>query len=494
MTRHLSRRAILAGLLASAGHGAMAQAPVSTPRPPQRGVVVAGGSRSNALVEKSGVVGTVAFALADADTGEVLDFRQPGRPMPPASTLKAVTSLYALDRLGSDFRFETKVLADGDVVNGELRGDLYLVGGGDPTLTSDGLLTLAESVAEAGIARISGKFYVWADALPRSDRIDADQPEVVAYNPSYGGLNANFNRVHFEWIPEGDEISITMQARAIKTSPESNVARMHLVDRSAPVYEYRRGRNVDEWSVARASLGKKPGARWLPVRFPGLYTGDAFRSVARLQGLNLPFPEISDAKPVGTVVASTFSAGLDDVLRGMMRYSTNITAEAVGMASGLVNGVPLQNLVGSGSRMAGWAETRFGTRRMTFRDHSGLGYDSEISASDMVDILRQGEGVEALMKSMSIPDPNRTDGKPMEGVSAVAKTGTLNFVSSLVGYVYTKSGRRLVFAILTADRQRRDAIPPEQRERPPGSRSWANRSRRLQRRLLAQWAKEFETS
>jgi len=98
------------------------------------------------------------------------------------------------------------------------------------------------------------------------------------------------------------------------------------------------------------------------------------------------------------------------------------------------------------------------------------------------------------MKSLSVPDPNRADGKPMAGVSAVAKTGTLNFVSALVGYMYTKSGRRLVFAILTADKQRRDSIPTEQRERPPGSRTWANRSRRLQKRLLSEWAHQFERS
>ena len=162
------------------------------------------------------------------------------------------------------------------------------------------------------------------------------------------------------------------------------------------------------------------------------------------------------------------------------------------MSASLVNGVPLANLIGSGSRMAGWAQTRFGTRRMTFRDHSGLGYDSEINAQDMVDILRQGQSCESLMKSLAIADPERTDGKPLDGVTAVAKTGTLNFVSSLVGYIYTKSGRKLVFAIFTADKQRRDSIPTELRERPPGSRSWANRSRRLQKRLLAEWARQFE--
>ena len=46
------------------------------------------------------------------------------------------------------------------------------------------------------------------------DRIDGGQPEHVAYNPSYGGLNLNFNRVHFEWKKRQDDYEVTMQARA----------------------------------------------------------------------------------------------------------------------------------------------------------------------------------------------------------------------------------------------------------------------------------------
>ena len=68
-----------------------------------------------------------------------------------------------------------------------------------------------------------------------------------------------------------------------------------------------------------------------------------------------------------------------------------------------------------------------------------------------------------------------------------AKTGTLNFVSSLAGFVTVPGGRDLAFAIFTADTARRDAIPPAERERPPGSKSWARRSRRLQKQLIREW-------
>jgi D-alanyl-D-alanine carboxypeptidase/D-alanyl-D-alanine-endopeptidase (penicillin-binding protein 4) len=70
----------------------------------------------------------------------------------------------------------------------------------------------------------------------------------------------------------------------------------------------------------------------------------------------------------------------------------------------------------------------------------------------------------------------------------VAKTGTLNFVSGLSGYIAAPDGRSLVFAIYAADAARRDAVPLAEREQPAGGASWAKRARSLQSRLIEGWA------
>jgi D-alanyl-D-alanine carboxypeptidase/D-alanyl-D-alanine-endopeptidase (penicillin-binding protein 4) len=77
-------------------------------------------------------------------------------------------------------------------------------------------------------------------------------------------------------------------------------------------------------------------------------------------------------------------------------------------------------------------------------------------------------------------------------VKVVAKTGTLNFVSGLAGYMSTPQARDIVFAIFAADVDRREAIPRAQREGPPGARPWANRARTLQRALLARWGQSYD--
>ncbi|MGI9389708.1 MAG: D-alanyl-D-alanine carboxypeptidase/D-alanyl-D-alanine endopeptidase [Boseongicola sp.] len=443
------------------------------------------------LVRAAGLSGTVTYLLADANTGEVLDSRLQARAMPPASTMKAITSLYALERLGPKYHFKTDVYARGNILNGRLEGDLILAGGGDPTLDTDRLAELAIALREAGVTEVTGRLLIWSGALPRGDRIDSEQPEHVSYNPAFCGLNLNFNRVHFEWKPNSKGFDVTMQARGLKFSPATDVAGVSIVERKAPVFDYVRGARADRWTVARWALGKKNGARWLPVRFPALYSGDVFRTLARSNGIVLPPPELLEHQPEGQLIASISSDPLADVLADMMRYSTNLTAEATGLAASLANEVPVANLLGSGSRMAGWAESKFGVKGARFRDHSGLGYDSAIHAKGMVDIIRQNPHVAELMKPLNVPDTTGKKGANLGGVSAVAKTGTLNFVSSLTGFITTKNRRTLAFAIFTADIGKRDAIPPEERERPPGARGWARRSRRLQKSLLGTWATAF---
>jgi D-alanyl-D-alanine carboxypeptidase/D-alanyl-D-alanine-endopeptidase (penicillin-binding protein 4) len=83
---------------------------------------------------------------------------------------------------------------------------------------------------------------------------------------------------------------------------------------------------------------------------------------------------------------------------------------------------------------------------------------------------------------------NRMPNSPLE---VVAKTGTLNFVSTLAGYVQAPSGRSLAFSVFCADLDRRDRLTPEQMERPPGGRTYNRRAKRLQQVLVRRWGAMF---
>ncbi|KKL18664.1 hypothetical protein LCGC14_2473280, partial [marine sediment metagenome] len=188
------------------------------------------------IIADSGITGTVAFAVIDVESGVWLEASNATDGIPPASSIKAITALYALDQLGPDHVFETRLLATGGVVNGEVQGDLLLVGGGDPTLDSDNLGKMAEDLKEAGIIGVKGKFKVYEGSLPSTFAIDPEQPDHVGYNPGVSGIALNYNRVHFEWKRDGNGYDVTMEGRAARYAPAVRAASMEVVDRSGPVY------------------------------------------------------------------------------------------------------------------------------------------------------------------------------------------------------------------------------------------------------------------
>ena len=116
----------------------------------------------------------MALVIEDMTTGDVLVTHRAAVPGPAASTLKLATAIAALDRLGAEHRFATRVLATGTIdPAGRLAGDLVLQGGGDPLLDLDGLMTLALAVHEAGVRVVEGRF-VLDDTSPAEAA--GDQP------------------------------------------------------------------------------------------------------------------------------------------------------------------------------------------------------------------------------------------------------------------------------------------------------------------------------
>jgi D-alanyl-D-alanine carboxypeptidase/D-alanyl-D-alanine-endopeptidase (penicillin-binding protein 4) len=493
MGEMVSRRGFLVGGAAAASLLAVpacANAPAQSLRPALRpsGGRAATVPAVDAMVSKAQLGGKVVFAVADAETGALLEGRDPQRGLPPASVVKALTAIYALNTLGPAHRFETRLIATGPIQNGILSGDLVLAGGGDPLLDTNGLAEMAAQMKAAGLRELRGRFLVWGGALPYANVIDAGQPDHVGYNPAVSGLSLNHNRVHFEWARNGQGYGIKMDARSDRYRPDVRVARMQVVARDLPVYTYSDAQGVDQWTVAQSALGKG-GARWLPVRRPDLYAGEVFRIFASAHGIRLPAEEVARSLPAGTVTVRRQSAPLPEILRDMLRYSTNLTAEMVGLAATQAIGGQPGSLAASANAMNAWASTALGLSEPALVDHSGLGDRSRLAAADMVAALvqarRQGM-LPDLLRSFPMRDAN---GRTAAGhpVKVNAKTGTLNFVSGLAGYMARGTGKPLAFAVFAADAARRDGIPRAERERPQGAQGWNRRAKTLQQDLIERW-------
>ena len=437
------------------------------------------------LIRTAQLGGDVGYLVADLRSGLVLEEHNARKALPPASTAKAITSLYALEALGAGYRFVTRVIATGPISGGVLQGDLILAGGADATLSTDDLGAMAARLAATGLRRITGRFQVWGGAIPYAEEIATDQPIHVGYNPAISGMILNYNRVHFEWRRAGNGYELGMDARGESHRPRAYTASAALANRRDPLFTYRQQGGKEQWTVAAARLGKG-GSRWLPVRQPELYAGDVFQTLARAQGVDLPAPQPVRNLAGGTVLVSHASEALPGILRDMMKYSTNLTAEAVGMTASAARGAN-PALGRSGAAMSDWLAARAGIRGAKFVDHSGLNVQTRVSAADMVHALRvvgAPMGLRGLMKGFSLRDDQ---GRTIKNhpIRVDAKTGTLNFVSTLAGYLTARDGTELVFAIFTGDVARRARA--KNAEAPEGAGEWVKRSKILQSRLVERW-------
>jgi D-alanyl-D-alanine carboxypeptidase/D-alanyl-D-alanine-endopeptidase (penicillin-binding protein 4) len=572
IARHAFRRVALVALLAALiAAPAVARAPGSAPLPAPRPALIAAAQSASlvvraparpaaataaapqgaapafigdALVTEAGLTGHVGFVLIDMATGEVLDARHPDGPFPPASTAKAITAVYALETLGPEHRFVTELRADGPIRGGTISGALALVGGGDPDLDTDDLADLMDQAARAGLKKVTGVLTVDGRALPSVVRIDPEQPEHVAYNPSVGGLNLNYNRALFEWRKAKGGHDLSVRAAARRNGPAISAVTVALGAPGSAVFTALGDQGgAEAWTVAPGALGKD-GGRWLPVRRPDIYAGDSLRALGAARGVTLPAPRAGRAPDDMIVIARHESPPLRDIIRGMLRWSTNLTAEALGMAA---SGPVARDLDQSSDRMTTWMVRRAGLAMRTgpsLRNHSGLSAESRITPMQMATFLRAaalgttstatptatgwpgvftnpgslvalagaapGGGRPAAYVAPGVAAGARSDadlprgdlhgllrevalgsGKdaPPKGVRAVAKTGTLLFVRGLVGYLDAASGRRLTFAIYAEDLGRRSGLEDLESDRRASG--WSSRARAMERRLLNAWARRF---
>jgi len=438
------------------------------------------------------VSGPTGFALADAQTGQIIDEGLAGRALPPASVAKVATALYALENLGPTRRFVTRFLTGGRVQDGALHGDLILATGGDPKFDTDALGTLINNLKAAGVRRITGGFYVYDGAFPYMRQIDDRQTAYASYNPAISGVVFNFNRVHFEWKRAGDGYSFAMDARAKRYAPKVTVIQTKLSDHDAPVFTYRDSKDKEVWHVARNALGNG-GARWLPVRNPAAYLGDVATTLSAQLGVSLPAAQVT--RELGDVgeLARVISEPVEELVRGMLKYSTNVTAEVLGMAASFQRGVQVSNLRSSARAMNAWAKTRFGLTGLSMVDHSGLGDASRVSARAMISLLTDAKAKAALMPLLKAYKTDRHEGPVVSSapLTTLAKTGTLDFVTSLAGYVAGPNGETRAFAMISADLPRREEAKQIGKEVPVGARTYRAQARLLQRDMLHYWTVKY---
>jgi D-alanyl-D-alanine carboxypeptidase/D-alanyl-D-alanine-endopeptidase (penicillin-binding protein 4) len=415
---------------------------------------------------------TVAFLVRSLRTGETIYARQPQTWLVPASTMKVLTTVAAAERLGWGFRFETRVIAMGPIVDGVVDGDLLVVGTGDPTINArhpsrvDVLDDWARQLKAQGIRRIAG-------------RVIGDDRLVDA--PGWG--------IGWAW----DDLVEDYGAAVSALQFNENVVRVTMgpgrTPGAAPVVYLspaNHGLLLDVQAVTAAedappalTVFRQPGTRFLEVRgqvplnhqplvtsvavaSPALLFAGELRDALQRQGIAVSGAGIDirhDADPPrasdGTTLLIDLSAPLSEIATEMLAWSINLYAESLVVA--MDQTPPLSTADGLAALRATLQDLGAAPESYHTRDGSGLSRNDYLSAAALVATLEGAWQRPALRAQLLQVLPaagtpgtleRRLAGTPAAG-RVRAKTGSMSNVRSLAGYVETIAGEPLAFAFLT---------------------------------------------
>ncbi len=208
------------------------------------------------------------YLLYDLDTGEKLAARNEHQLFIPASTAKVPATLAALNILGPDYRFHTRLLATGelDKASGILKGDLYLQGGGAPLLQVADLMNLAGRLKDLGVSKVTGRFNFDQSLLHHAPSIEPGQPDNARYNPGISALSLDFNQTLLTWRKPGRQTGEPGVVEAFETPATGNPPSGLAPGNPGAGQNVVPGDKDGKWLLSPSA--PKAGEEYLPVKPP----------------------------------------------------------------------------------------------------------------------------------------------------------------------------------------------------------------------------------
>ncbi len=419
----------------------------------------------------------VGAYVVDVASGKELYAAGADTGMSLASTTKLLTSVAALGTLGGGFRWRTAVYADDlDEATGEVKGNVYLRGRGDPTLAEPDLRQLAADLAARGVRKIDGQLVIDAsyfDGDTEPPHFGEQPKEHAGFRAPVASLGVARSSITVNVIAQpggGAKVWLSPDAgdyvKLTKTEVKSDLEKKtHLKVDLKPKKDHI---EIEVTGLIRPSDGSFD--RRYRIDDPARFAAEVFRRDLREAGIKLgkkPFGA-GAPPPLAKLLAVHDSAPLSTVIREMNKQSDNYFAESVLKTLG----AETRTVPGSASWSDGLTAVRsylatIGIPAGTYRQENGSGLygSTEVSAKQLVTLLRAALddyriGPD-LVASLPVGGLDGTLARRWHGHDASglvrAKTGTLDKVVTLAGFVAVEGGHELAFAILVND------IPPGQR-------------------------------
>ena len=452
---------VWAALLGPLAGSAVAESPPARVAPTDAGSTLAK-RLDDALDVRALRRARVSALVVRAEDGKVLFERSPDRPLTPASNMKILTGMAALQTFGPTHRFVTTVSADAAPDAEGRVGNLYVRGGGDPVMNCEDWWRLAADLRARGVRGVSGNL-VLDDGAFDGDRWHPDWGAVSsrAYHAPVGGLTANYGSFAVTVRPgaaAGDPVGVEIDPPVPYLVVANRATTGHVRQRSRLVVDRKPGARGEIVSVdGSIPAGGRTRTFYRSVVDPTRYAGAVLRMQLEAVGVTVGGEVVRGTVPESATELLAFEGRpIAEIVRLFMKYSNNAVAESLVKAMGAhatgaqgswSNGIPAYRsaLESLGVDLDG----------MSIVDGSGLSYRDKLTPRALVDALRIARrsfriGPE-LAASLPIANGDGTLEKRVEGAPGRvrAKTGLLNRVTALSGFAALSGRDTAIFSVLT---------------------------------------------
>lgn len=419
----------------------------------------------------------------DAETGASLYEKDTRRSFVPASNTKLYSTAAALDILGPDFRFETRLETDGVIEDGVLKGNLIVVGSGDPVIGgrfTDGDITAyfrswADSLKAMGVRSIDGHIVGDDDAFDEEYIGYGWQWDDLPwwYAAEMSALSFNDNCIDFKLEGATEGMPAVLSWEPMMTSYVT--ARNESITTAADTgidEDYFRVQGTNDFVLASRVPEGRTDYESLSVSNPTAYFVHVLREVFLAEGIavrgrsvDIDELAIKPTREANQHLFSHFSPTLGEIVVPLNKRSQNLYAEQV-LRAIAVSELPTDNEPAAGSAALAIDRARkqtFGpagldTLRLQLVDGSGLARQNLVTSTMTAQLLQymwhheDAATRDAFLTSLPIGGVDGTLSSRMRDTAAQgnvrAKTGTLGSVAALSGYVETADGRTLIVSMM----------------------------------------------
>jgi len=414
----------------------------------------------------------VGMIVGSVGTGEIFFEKGADTLLIPASVSKIFTSYSALKKLKPNFVFKTTLLQSGLVRDGKLSGDLYVKGSGDPSLVSERLWMLVNEFRRKGIKQILGKIVIDSSYFD-SEKNPESRPKYLkdqAYNAPIGAVSFNFNTTTV-FVNPGDAPGLPPK---VYTDPENsyidvvNQATTGNADTDNTVQvtrtDYVKG-DIGDTVLLRGSipLDGKEMRFFRNIVNPALYAGHMLKTFLEQRGIRVDGNVEEGIVPNNAKVVLEFdSQPLWQIVWGLNKFSNNFVADQLMKKIGAeMWGPPGTLQKGLATVQDVLEDIGISKNAYTIADGSGLTRSTQVTPRQILRVLVSAHrdfGIyPEFLSSLGVSGEDGTLRNRLPtsaGMNVLrGKTGSLDGVASLAGYVPSKDGELLAFAILLNDPQ-----------------------------------------